>query len=92
MMNFFRKNCERENLIKNNEPNELTKIKKKLNIQMYTNEKFSKKFGIEMYKFLGHLNSATDEKTYNIFLKIIKRTDTPTEGRRIKSKSKKIYL
>jgi hypothetical protein len=91
MMNFFYKNNHDKNLNKNKEPEELCKIKKKLNIHVYSNEKFVKKFGIEMFKFLGHLNSAKDEKTYNKFLEIIKRTDTPTEGRKVKSKSKKIY-
>jgi hypothetical protein len=91
MMNLFKKNYQVKNVIKNNEPKDLLKVKKTLNIDMYSNEKFSKKFGIEMFKFLGYINSAKDEKTYNNVLELIKRTDLPTEGRKIKTKSKKIY-
>ena len=74
----------------NKEPEELRKIKRKLNIHMYTNEQFLKKFGLEMYKFLGYLNSAKDEGSYNKFLEIIKRTDVQTTGRKILFKNKRL--
>ena len=66
------------------EPDELSKIKRKLNIHIYTNERFLKKFGVEMLKFLGQLNSTNDSVSYNKVLETIKRTDTPSFGRKIK--------
>lgn len=72
------------------EPKEILEIKKKLNIQMYSNEAFFNKFNMDIYDFLGKLNSAKDEATYNQIAAIIKRTDTPTKGRKIKNSTKNI--
>lgn len=88
IFNFKNKKINEKNNSK--EPEELKQIKRKLNIHMYTYDRFLQKYGVDMLKFLGHLNSAKDNEEYNKVLEIIKRTDVPSFGRKLISVNKKL--
>jgi hypothetical protein len=78
--------------IENNEPKEYTKLKRKLNLHVYSNESFMKKFGVEMFLFLGKLSSCNDESSHKKLLSVIKNTDVESSGRKISVIKKKLYV
>jgi hypothetical protein len=87
-LNFTNKIIKKPNNIK--EPEELKQIKRKLNIHMYSYDRFLQKYGVDMLKFLGQLNSTKNNEEYNQVLEIIKRTDVPSFGRKLISVNKKL--
>jgi hypothetical protein len=78
--------------IKSKEPLELTQYKRKLNIHMYSNERFYNKFGIDILQFLGKISSMSESsEEYKKFLSKINVSSTL--GRKvILPKRKKILL
>ena len=66
----------------------LIKAKKKFKLDYYTNYKFERKFGIDIYHFMAKLNSSDEERAN--CLKLLE--DSPTNGRNLSSYKKKLKL
>ncbi len=86
---YFNKKSKIE--LKNKEPKQMREIKRKLNIHMYSDQRFLKKYGINILQFLGQVASFEENtEEYRKLLIILKKSNTL--GRNVKENKKKIFI
>ena len=73
----------------NKEPQELKNIKRKYFVHVYSNERFLKKTGIDIFKFLGQISNTQENS--ELFISLINKIkNAPTLGRKVKQFKKKL--